>query len=207
MTITASLLAYLAAASLLTITPGVDTALVLRAATVEGMRQAIMGALGINLGCLFWGIAVALGLGALIVTSPAAYEVLTWLGAGYLVWLGVQLFFSPRRHLVNESGETGSGRFAWFWRGLFGNLLNPKVGVFYVSFLPQFVPQGVAVAPYTLLLALIHIALGLIWCALLIVATRPLGRALRRPKVIAFLDRLTGTVFIGFGVKLALSAR
>ncbi len=187
--------------------PGVDTALVLRAATVEGARQAILGALGINLGCLFWGIAVALGLGALIVTSPLAYEVLTWLGAGYLVWLGVQLFFSPRRRLLDDGGETGRGRFAWFWRGLFGNLLNPKVGVFYVSFLPQFVPQGIAVAPYTLVLALIHIALGLIWCGLLIAATRPLGRALRRPKVIAALDRLTGTVFIGFGLKLALSAR
>lgn len=207
MTITASLFAYLAAASLLTITPGVDTALVLRAATVEGTRQAILGALGISLGCLFWGVAVALGLGALIVTSPLAYEVLTWLGAGYLVWLGTQLFFSPRRQLLEDTGETGSGLFAWFWRGLFGNLLNPKVGVFYVSFLPQFVPQGVAVAPYMLFLALIHIVLGLVWCALLIAATRPLGRALRRPKVIAVLDRLTGTVFIGFGVKLALSAR
>jgi threonine/homoserine/homoserine lactone efflux protein len=77
------------------------------------------------------------------------------------------------------------------------------MGVFYVSFLPQFVPAHVAVAPFILLLAAVHALLGMLWCGALVLASRPLGRAMRRPAVIKALDRITGVVFIGFGVRLA----
>src|SRR5262249_5647441 len=95
-------------------------------------------------------------------------------------------------------------RAGWLWRGMLTNLLNPKVGAFYVAFLPQFVPDGVATAPFIFLLAVIHVALGAIWCVALIIATRPLSGALRRPAVVRWLDRLTGGVFVAFSVKLAL---
>jgi threonine/homoserine/homoserine lactone efflux protein len=211
MSITQSLVAFVLAAGLLTITPGFDTALVLRTSTIEGARKAVFAALGIGVGCVSWGAAVALGLGALLAASQLAYDVLKWAGAAYLAWLGFQLIRKPRTDfspgLSAGSLASASDHLSWFWKGLLGNLLNPKVGVFYVSFLPQFVPTGVPVPGYTFMLAMIHVVLGAIWCAALILASQPLVWALRRPKVIKTLDRLTGCVFIGFGAKLALSSR
>ncbi len=93
----------------------------------------------------------------------------------------------------------------WLRRGLFTNLLNPKVGVFYVAFLPQFTPAGVPAGPFIAALVAIHIVEGALWFAALIAATQPLGRWLRRPAVARGMNRATGAVFIGFGAKLALS--
>ncbi len=205
MTIFQSLLAFIAAASILTITPGVDTAMVLRSAVGTGKRSAMFAAFGIGIGCLVWGALVSVGLGALIAASPLAFGVLKWIGAAYLVWLGIGLILRPRTG-IGEGGEAVS-RDAWtaMRRGLLTNLLNPKVGVFYVTFLPQFVPAGVSVAGFSFLLAVIHVLLGLIWFALLIAATVPLGRWLARPRVVRGMDRLTGGLFLAFGVKLALT--
>ena len=204
MTIVESLSAFVVAAGLLTLTPGVDTALVLRAATFDGPRQGLRATAGILIGCLFWGALVAFGLAALITASPFAYNALKWGGALYLLWLGGRMILRPRS--APPVSETAAGvRVNWFVRGLVGNLLNPKMGVFYISFLPQFVPAHVAVAPYILLLATLHAGLGLCWNGALILASRPLGQAMRRPAVIKTLDRVTGVVFVGFGARLALS--
>ena len=92
-------------------------------------------------------------------------------------------------------------------RGFLTNMLNPKIGVFYVSFLPQFIPAGSNVLGWSVLLAAIHNVLGIAWFGLLVAATRPLVSAMRKPGVMTWLDRLTGGLFIGFGAKLALSAR
>jgi threonine/homoserine/homoserine lactone efflux protein len=201
-----SLAAFLAAASLLTIAPGLDTALVLRTAATDGPRRAALAGLGIAVGCFGWAMLVALGLGALLAASALAYTTLRWVGAAYLVWIGYKMLRSPRRNFVaEERGE--SAKEVAFATGLLTNLLNPKVGVFYVSFLPQFVPQGVPVAPYILLLGAIHALLGLIWFACLIVATRPIARFLEKPRVVQACDRLTGGMFVAFGLGLALESR
>ncbi|HEX8573943.1 MAG TPA: LysE family translocator [Allosphingosinicella sp.] len=199
-----SLVAFALAAALLTITPGLDTALVLRTAAAEGPRRALAAAFGICLGCLAWGGLVAVGLGVLLEASEFAYAVLKWAGAGYLLYLGVRMIAAPRDSAAagGDEADRGSG---WFLRGLLTNLLNPKVGAFYVSFLPQFIPAGSSVPATTLLLAAIHSALGLLWFLLLIGATRPLARALRSGRVVRILDRLTGGVLIFFGLKLAFS--
>lgn len=201
----ALLLAFLAAATVLTLTPGVDTAMVLRAATVEGRGPAVRAGLGICLGCLAWGAAVSLGLGAVLRASPLAYMALEYAGAAYLLWLGVKLLLRPRDALDMAAGDTRKGGDA-FRRGLLTNLLNPKVGVFYVTFLPQFVPAGGHVAAWSFALAAIHVALSLVWLAVLIAATARLARLLRRPRAVATLDRLTGLVFVGFGLRLAASS-
>jgi threonine/homoserine/homoserine lactone efflux protein len=209
MTLTQSLIAFTLAAGLLTITPGVDTALVLRTSALDGPRSAVRAAIGIGLGCLIWGSAVALGLGVLLAASQTAYTALKWAGAAYLGYVGLRLILSPREGFsagagnVAPTGDITSNR--WFWTGLLGNLLNPKIGVFYVTFLPQFVPADVAVAPYMFLLAMVHVALGVVWCGLLIATARSLAQVLRRPPVVRAMDRLTGAVFIVFGAKLALS--
>ncbi|PKB14696.1 threonine/homoserine/homoserine lactone efflux protein [Novosphingobium kunmingense] len=201
----ALLAAFLFAATILTLTPGVDTAMVLRAATVEGRRPAMQAALGIALGCLIWGAAVAMGLGTLLRASELAYTIVKIAGAAYLVWLGIGLMLRPRRKIAADDPQVKAGQGNAFCRGLLTNLLNPKIGVFYVTFLPQFVPPGAPVGAPIFLLASIHVVLGLVWFAVLIAATVPLGRALRRPSTVAMLDRLTGAVFVAFGAKLALS--
>jgi threonine/homoserine/homoserine lactone efflux protein len=207
-TVGEALAAYLVAAGLLTLTPGLDTALVLRTAAVEGPKRASLAAVGIVTGCLVWGAAVALGLGVLLVASALAFTVLKWAGTAYLVWLGLGLILKPRAgfELTGDAPRAG-GDLDWMRRGLLTNLLNPKVGVFYISFLPQFLPVGVRPAPFIFLLAAIHAALGLAWCACLIGATRPIAGALKRPAVVRWLDRATGAVFLGFGVRLALERR
>jgi threonine/homoserine/homoserine lactone efflux protein len=208
MTIIQALLAYLVAAGLLTLTPGLDTALILRTAAVEGPKRAAFAAVGIITGCLVWGAAVALGLGALLAASTLAFTVLKWAGAAYLVWLGLNLILKPRDQFeLAGAARMAGGDFAWMRRGLLTNLLNPKVGVFYISFLPQFLPAGVAPAPFIFLLAAIHAALGLAWSACLIGATRPIAGALQRVSVVRWLDRITGGVFLAFGARLALEQR
>lgn len=208
MSLTAALLAYVLAASLLTITPGVDTALILRTATLEGPKRAAMAALGINVGCLVWGAAVALGLGALLAASELAFNILKWTGAAYLLWLGLQMLLKPRHEFsLTSDAEERHGQLGWFIKGLLGNLLNPKVGVFYVSFLPQFVPAGYAVGSFSFLLACIHVLLGLVWAATLILATRPLATFLRRGGLVKWLDRATGSVLLVFAAGLALAKR
>ena len=208
MTIAQSLIAFLAAAGLLTVTPGVDTAMILRSAAVEGRRPAAFATIGISLGCLIWGAAVSLGLGALLTASQVAYTALKWVGAGYLVYMGLRLMWRPRRQFVIV-GDVATVGGAWtsLRRGLLTNLLNPKVGVFYVTFLPQFTPVGVNVGGYTFMLACIHVVLGSLWAVALIVATTPLRAWLAKPRAVEMMDRVTGGVFIAFGAGLALSRR
>lgn len=204
--ITTALLAYTLAAALLTITPGLDTALVLRTAASEGSRRAVWSGFGIVTGCFVWAAIVAAGLSALLVASELAYNALRWVGAAYLLYVGFRLLYKPRESFVNATAPQHGGR-GTFARGALTNLLNPKVGIFYVSFLPQFIPPGVSVAPFTLLLGAIHALLGVLWFLALIAATRPLTRWLRRPSVVRRLDRATGGIFIAFGARLALASR
>ena len=206
MSITENLLAFTLAATLLTLTPGLDTPLVLRTATVEGRRQALRAALGINAGCLIWGAAVAFGLGALIAVSELAFNLLKYCGAAYLAWLGLNMLLRPR-HSFAPTGANSDPGTNWFLKGMLGNVLNPKVGVFYVSFLPQFIPQGQPLVAWTFGLVSIHVVLGLVWSLLLIAATRPLAGVLQREKVIQWMDRTTGMIFVLFAARLALSRR
>jgi threonine/homoserine/homoserine lactone efflux protein len=210
MTIGQALLSFTFAAGLLTITPGLDTALVLRTAAVEGRMQALLAGVGICFGCLLWGAAASFGLSALLAVSGFAYNVLRIVGAIYLGYLGIKLFIrafarssshnTAEPVLQKHKGGDGS---LWLRRGLLTNLLNPKIGVFYLSFLPQFIPEGVQVWSFSILLASIHAAEGLLWFLLLTNATRFFSSWLKRRRVIMAFDSAMGAVFIGFGLKLA----
>ncbi|KOA72317.1 MULTISPECIES: LysE family translocator [Pantoea] len=205
---TTTLFSFLFAITILTLTPGFDTALVLRSAVAQGAKRASVTALGITLGCLVWGVAVGFGLGALLLASEMAYNLLKWLGAAWLLYLGLKLLLKPRQTAIDtQQPALQQGYLACFSRGLLGNLLNPKVGIFYVSFLPQFIPAGASVALWCSLMALAHMLLGLIWNAVLIGGSHYFAGHLRKPRVLKVMDRLTGCVFIGFAAKLALSRR
>jgi len=200
------LIPYLIAISILTITPGLDTTLIIRTATLEGKTKAFQAALGINLGCIVWGVIVACGLGALLMTSDLAFNALKWIGAIYLTWLGLNLLLKPRSQLasLNNSAATTQN---WFMKGFWGNLLNPKVGIFYISFLPQFIPQSSSPVIWTMSLVMIHVVIGLIWSIFLIAAMQSISAYLKQPKFIRYMDRITGSIFILFALKLALSKR
>jgi threonine/homoserine/homoserine lactone efflux protein len=209
MTVGQALLSFSLAAGLFTITPGLDTALVLRTAAVEGGKQAFLAGVGICVGCLLWGAAASFGLGALVAVSGLAYNVLRIVGAIYLSYLGIKLFIrafarssshNTAEPLLQKQEGNGS---LWLRRGLLTNLLNPKVGIFYLSFLPQFIPAGVQVWSFSILLALIHAAEGLLWFLLLTNATELLSGWLRQRRVAMALDSAMGAIFIAFGLKLA----
>jgi threonine/homoserine/homoserine lactone efflux protein len=210
MTTEQALLSFTLTAGLLTITPGLDTALVLRTAAVEGGKRAMLAGIGICLGCLLWGAAASFGLNALLAVSGFAYNVLRISGAIYLGYLGIKLFIRAYTSTSldraaepvfrpDKSGENS----IWLKRGLLTNLLNPKVGVFYLSFLPQFIPPGVQVWSFSILLALIHATEGVLWFLLLTSATGLLSRWLRKRRVVMALDSTMGAIFIAFGLKLA----
>ncbi|MDX6022255.1 LysE family translocator [Scandinavium sp. V105_16] len=206
MLVTDSLLAYTLAATLLALTPGLDTALILRTATAEGGRKAFHAALGIDVGCFIWGALVAFGLGALLAVSELAYTLLKWCGATYLFWLGIQLLLRPRQQF-NLRLENTNPASNWFLRGMLGNVLNPKMGVFYVSFLPQFIPTGHSPIGWTFLLVAIHVLIGTLWSLALITATHYASGVLKKPVVVKWMDRATGCLFLAFATKLTMSRR
>ncbi|HEY4124966.1 MAG TPA: LysE family translocator [Rhizomicrobium sp.] len=205
MDISHAVIAFALTAGLLTITPGLDTALVLRTAAVEGQRQAAMAASGIVLGALIWGLAASAGLGALLAASQLAYNVLRVAGAAYLLYMGGQMLLQAVRgkayaaQATTEVAASGKKPRSWFLRGMLTDLLNPKVGVFYVTFLPQFVPAHVNATAFSMLLAGIHAIEGIVWFVLLIATTKTLSRWLVRPQMKRGLDGVSGAVLMGFG--------
>lgn len=193
--------------ALLTITPGVDTALVLRSAAVAGKARAWGAIVGIGCGTLTWGGLTAVGVSALLAASQIAYTVVRLAGAAYLVYLGGRLLWSAIRGTVSETTvATGvTDTFAAGWRqGLFTNLLNPKVGAFYLAILPQFIPADAPHLTWGVALAAVHVAEGVVWLGLVLVLARSLRAWLERPRVVRWIDGVVGTVITLFGVRLAL---
>lgn len=205
MDITTAITSFALVVALLTLTPGLDTALILRTSLVSGKRPAWGVVAGIQVGTLVWGVLAAVGLSSLLAASQLAYEILRWAGVAYLVWMGARMVWQSRGsspELVTAEAQAG-GFLQGFRRGLTTNLLNPKVGAFYVAMLPQFIPDGAPHAVMGLLLAGVHVAEGLLWSVALIAFATFVGGALRTPRVRRALDRVTGVVIIAFGVRLA----
>jgi threonine/homoserine/homoserine lactone efflux protein len=196
-----SIWSFAAVVALLTITPGLDTALILRTSLLSGRRPAWGVVLGIQLGTLTWGLLTAVGLSTLLAASQLAYDILRWAGAAYLVWMGIRMLVT-RTKAQEDAAETGFG--TGFRRGLLTNLLNPKVGAFYVAMLPQFIPADAPHAAMGLLLAGVHVGEGLLWSAVLVGCAALMSGALRTPAVRRLLDRVTGIVIVAFGIRLAL---
>lgn len=205
-----SALAFAAVAALLTITPGADTAMVLRTVVVAGRRHAVLAAAGVCTGLFGWGLATALGVSALLAASREAYIVLRIIGAAYLVYLGVRALRSSRTDTATDphakATAPGTGGRV-FCAGLATNLLNPKVGVFYVTFLPQFLPAGAPPMPTAMLYVAIHAAEGIVWLVLVATVIDRARTVFARPAVRQRMEQLTGLVLLGFGVRLALDSR
>ncbi|HEV8557545.1 MAG TPA: LysE family translocator [Actinophytocola sp.] len=206
-----ALLGFTLIALLTVVTPGLDSMLVVRHSLVGGRRSGVAVVLGTTAGCLIWATASLAGLTALLTASRLAYDIVRILGAIYLVWLGTTMLWKTIRHRHHTDAAaiptTKPGLAKAFRAGLGTNLLNPKPGVFYMSLLPQFLPGGPANLAWGLLLVAIHLAIGLVWLPLLAWTADRARHLFARARLRRWLDRVTATVLIGLGVKLAVEAR
>ncbi|MFJ8129634.1 LysE family translocator [Streptomyces hydrogenans] len=192
---------------LLTLTPGLDTALILRTAALGRRTRARGVVLGIQTGTLTWGALTSLGVTALLTASQLAYEILRWAGAAYLLWMAGRMIAETfRRGGAGAEVEVGGAdTLSGGWRqGTLTNLLNPKVGVFYVAVLPQFIPAEAPHFAMGLALTSVHVVLGMVWSTVLIASAGALGTWLRGARARRVLDRVTGTVIGAFAVRLAV---
>ena len=197
---------FIATAILLVITPGQDTFFILGRSLSGGRAQGIAAALGITAGSVIHTFAAALGLSALLATSPYAFMAVKFAGAAYLIYIGVRALLAKASGLPGvDSGGKSEDRWSAFHQGVLSNVLNPKVALFFLALMPQFIEATSTnkVAAF-LALGFTFMTLGVIWCLVLAVAAAKLrGAFLRRPSMANVLNKVAGAMFIALGLKLA----
>jgi len=197
---------FIATAIVLILTPGQDTFFILGRSLASGRPAGIAAALGITAGSIIHTLLAALGLSALLATSQSAFMVVKFAGAAYLVYIGVRALVSRGNGLHGaDDRATGDGRWPAFRQGIVTNLLNPKVALFFLAFMPLFISAGSThkVAAF-LALGLSFVSMGLVWCTVLAVGAAHLrGAFLRRPSIANVLNKVAGAMFIALGLRLA----
>ncbi len=198
-------LVFLGVITLVTITPGADMAMVSRSVFTGGRRDAFGTTLGIAAGCLLWALASAAGVAAVLAASETAYDALRLMGAAYLVWLGVQSLLAARRgyKAAQADGTARPAAPSPFRQGLLTNLFNPKIALFYTTFLPQFIGPGDPVLLLSLAMAGVHIVLGIVWLSTYAWLLDRAVATFRGSRLRRALDTLTGAVLVGLGIRVA----
>lgn len=197
-------------ALVLTVTPGADMALVAKNALARGRRAAWLTTLGIAAGCAVHAAASAAGISAILARSAAAFELVKLAGAAYLVYIGMRSLLNAWRGGDPALSSQAARRelpLRSFLEGLVTNLLNPKVALFYLTFLPQFIRPGGGALRKSLALAAIHILMGLVWLTLYGWFISRMSRALARSSVRRKLEAITGALLVGLGARLAFERR
>lgn len=207
-------LAFTGIAAILTLTPGADTMLVMRSVFTRGQRAGLLTGLGICSGLFFHATLSALGLSLILVRSATAFEIVKLVGACYLIYLGGQSLWQALRHGESklsavEASAIKQEKQWWqsFLEGLLTNVLNPKVAIFYLAFLPQFISPNDSVLAKSLLLAGIHFILGIIWLSLVTMFLSRMRALLTHPHVQRAIEATAGAVLIAFGARLAMERR
>jgi threonine/homoserine/homoserine lactone efflux protein len=195
---------FVIASLLLIALPGPDQALIMRNALVGGRSAGVRTMLGGATGLTLHAGAAALGVSALLATSATAYATLKLVGIAYLLYLAVKMLLSAQRPAEPEREARGGRPFA---QGFVSNALNPKVALFFLTFVPQFLPEGGPTLPVALALSAIFAALYLAWFSGLVTLVGLASDALRRPRVKAWIERVTGAALVAFGVRLAAAGR
>jgi threonine/homoserine/homoserine lactone efflux protein len=199
---------FLLTGVLLNLTPGQDTMFILGRSLTGGLRSGVAAALGISVGSIFHTLLAALGLSAILATSAVAFTIVKFAGAAYLIFLGARLLFAnatkPKTHPT--AAPTNASHSA-FLQGILTNVLNPKVALFFLAFLPQFIePSSATKTMGFLALGATFIATGLAWCLVLaIAAARLQAFFVRNPSARTLIDKTVGALFLTLGVRLAWS--
>lgn len=196
---------FLAAGVLLNLTPGPDTVYILGRSVAHGREAGIASALGISLGSIFHTCAAALGLSAILATSAFAFTTIKLLGGAYLIFLGIKMLLDRRKHLTLPSNFRRRTIAAAFRQGVFTNVLNPKVALFFLAFLPQFIDPASNVKVFAFLtLGLTFVTTGTIWCLVLAWFASAFSKRLRTNETMAqWLNRTAGALFVFLGLRLA----
>ena len=202
-------LTFLTAATLLNLSPGPDIAFMLAQTAKNGRRSGFSAMFGIWTGAFVHVLLAALGLSAILATSATAFMVVKWVGALYLVWLGIQAWRSSGETFMSESKIEPANNRTIFRQGVLVSILNPKVAIFFLAFLPQFVVAGSGPASAQLFLhgTLIIVVAALIEPPLVWVGARLSQRLKHSPRIATWMDRGLGSLFIGLGIRLATSDR
>lgn len=199
---------YLISCILLNLTPGQDTLYIVGRSVAQGRKAGLVSAFGIMSGVLMHTLLAALGLSVILAASSLAFGIVKYIGAGYLIWIGVG-FIRNKAHQaqIPDNGHRPFKLWKTYRQGMLTNLLNPKVALFFLSFLPQFVsPQTEFVFGAFTALGLIFFTTGSIWCLVLVYSASWLTARFRvNPQTGGTLKKFTGTLFVGLGIKLALS--
>jgi threonine/homoserine/homoserine lactone efflux protein len=192
---------------LLNITPGQDTFYIVGRSVAQGRRSGLLSVLGISFGAVIHTLAAAFGLSAVLATSISAFTVVKFMGAAYLVYLGIRMLFNRTASSEGPTKFTQVSSWSIYRAGLLTNLLNPKVALFYLAFLPQFVdPLAHSKLVAFLFLGASFLTTGTIWCVFLALAASGIGSCLRTStSASAILRRATGALFVGLGARLAVS--
>ncbi|MEV8597065.1 LysE family translocator [Streptomyces sp. NPDC052012] len=195
--------------AVLTMVPGPDMAVVTKRAITSGWKDGLRTVGGITAGLLVWGTLTVVGLAAVLAASATAYTVVKLAGAVYLAVLGIQALMQSRRRgsATPAAGATGASAPSGNpWRtGLLSNVLNPKIAVFYTGLLPTLAPSGLSPHLGMTLLVLVHAALTLVWLGSYVLVLARARAFFEQPAVRRAMDRVTGVVLIGFGIKVATS--
>ncbi len=202
---------FLVSGILLNLTPGQDTMYIIGRSVAQGRKAGIMSLLGIGTGVLIHTLLAALGISVILAASPLAFATIKLVGAGYLIWIGIGLLKTDKTdklvsfHQPTESTEA----LHIYWQGVLTNTLNPKVALFFLSFLPQFVsPQAQSVLLPFLVLGLVFLTTGCLWALFLVVGASWLSARFRKHAGAGgILKKLTGMLFVGLGIRLAFLQR
>ena len=196
---------FLAAGILLNLTPGPDTVYILGRSIAQGREAGIASALGICVGSIFHSCAAALGLSAILATSAVAFAAIKLLGGAYLIFLGIKMLLDRRRQLTLPSNFRRRTTIAAFREGVFTNVLNPKVALFFLAFLPQFIDPASNMKVFAfLMLGLTFVTTGTIWCLILASFASAFSERLRTNETIGqWLNRAAGALFVFLGLRLA----
>jgi RhtB (resistance to homoserine/threonine) family protein len=198
---------FLGVSALVILTPGPDTVLVTKNAALHGRRTALGTSFGVSTGLLVWTVTSALGVASLVRASATAFTVLKLAGALYLLWLGVGALRSAGRLRALDGPRRPIAARHGYRQGILSNLGNPKIAVFFTSLLPQFVGGHRAVFGSLLLLGCVFVLMTLAWLSVYSLLASRAALVLQRPRVKAAIDRVTGVVLIGFGLRLATEHR